>query len=167
MGNEDRQSGSASVRIRRTGPGKFALSLPPGERNLLRSLTTELRQVVQSDDPAARRLNPPAYPDDAGAEAEYRDLTHTDLVSGRLAAIARVQATLNASELGSETLHCWSDAINSLRLVIGTRLDLSENLPDLDPRDPAAPALAVYEYLGWLLEQAVSAMSADLAPQPG
>jgi hypothetical protein len=33
----------------------------------------------------------------------------------------------------------------------------------LDVDDPDAPAYAVYEYLGWLMEQAVRAMSEDLA----
>ena len=55
------------------------------------------------------------------------------------------------------------EAINSLRLVLGTRLEVGEDLPMLDIDDPDAPAYAVYEYLGWLMEQAVRAMSEDLA----
>ena len=54
--------------------------------------------------------------------------------------------------------------LNSLRLVLGTRLDVDEELPTLDPDDPLAPAYAVYEYLGWLLSQVVDALSPDLPP---
>lgn len=164
MGSEEPESGSTGLRIRRTGPGMFALRLPGPEREMLGSLLPELRQMVLSDDPSARRLSPPAYPFDVAAETEFRELTHKDLVAARLAAIERVEATLGASHLDGETLYCWSDVINSLRLVIGTGMNVSESLPDLHPQDPAAPALAVYEYLGWLLEEAVVAMSADLAP---
>jgi hypothetical protein len=47
--------------------------------------------------------------------------------------------------------------------VIGTRLDVSEDIPEVPPDDPDAAAYAVYDYLGWLLEHAVGARSADLA----
>ena len=56
------------------------------------------------------------------------------------------------------------DILNSLRLVLGTRLDVDEELPDLDPSDPQAPVYAVYEYLGWLLSQVVDALGSDLPP---
>ena len=34
----------------------------------------------------------------------------------------------------------WMGTLNSLRLVLGTRLDVDEELPTLDPDDPLAPA---------------------------
>jgi hypothetical protein len=58
----------------------------------------------------------------------------------------------------------WMGTLNSLRLVLGTRLDVDEELPTLDADDPLAPAYAVYEYLGWLLSQVVDALSTDLPP---
>ena len=54
--------------------------------------------------------------------------------------------------------------LNSLRLVLGTRLDVDEELPALADDDPLAPAYAVYEYLGWLLSQVVDVLSRDLPP---
>ncbi len=53
-------------------------------------------------------------------------------------------------------------ALNSLRLVLGTRLDVGEDPPELDLDDPEAPMYAVYEYLAWMLEQAIRARSEDL-----
>ena len=48
--------------------------------------------------------------------------------------------------------------------MLGTRLDVDEEPPALDPSDPMAPAYAVYEFLGWLLSQVVDVLSADLPP---
>jgi len=62
------------ARIRRTRSGAFELRLPAGERELLRSLPSQLRSVLRSDDPALERLFPPAYADDPGQEQEYREL---------------------------------------------------------------------------------------------
>ena len=47
-------------------------------------------------------------------------------------------------------------AVNDIRLVIGTKLDVSEDPSfDIDEDDPDAQAHAIYTYLGWLLEQIV------------
>ena len=48
-------------------------------------------------------------------------------------------------------------AVNDLRLVLGTRLDVSEDDHDVDPDAPDGPARLVYHYLGWLLEEIVDA----------
>ena len=52
-------------------------------------------------------------------------------------------------------------ALNDLRLVLGTRLDVQEDtfLEELPPDDPRAPALAVYGYLSWTQEQLIAALS--------
>jgi hypothetical protein len=123
-------------RVKRTRKGVYQLRLPPEERELLRDLPAQLRDVLASDDPALRRLFPPAYKDDAALEAEYRHFMGDDLLG-------------------------WLGALNDLRLVLGTRLDVTEDMYDheMDPGDPRAPAFAMYTYLGWLQEQVVDALS--------
>ena len=50
-------------------------------------------------------------------------------------------------------------ALNQLRLVLGTRLDVSEDDEPLpDPEDPAAPLHDIYHYLGVLLEAVLDAL---------
>jgi hypothetical protein len=73
-----------------------------------------------------------------------------------------VESTVDADEVDDEQLGAWLGALNDLRLVLGTRLDVDEELPDLDRDDPQAPAYAVYEYLGWLLSQVVDSLSERL-----
>lgn len=150
-------------RISRRSPGRFALEIPKEERLLLRNLLPDLGELVQSRDPDTKRLFPTAYHDDPEKEAEYQGLMANDLAAGRMAAIKTVEETIDGPEIGLPQLEGWMEAINSLRLVLGTRLEVGEDLPLLDPGDPDAPAYAVYEYLGWLMEQAVRAMSEDLA----
>ena len=153
-------------RVRRHGPGRYRVKLRANERALVADLVGQLRDqlVASTDDPSVRRLFPPAYPDDAERDAGYQVLTRDELLEHRLAALDVVEATLGGAEIDDEAMNAWMGTLNSLRLVVGTRLDVDEELPPLDPADPLAPAYAVYEFLGWLLSQVVDALSADLPP---
>jgi hypothetical protein len=151
-------------RVKRSRKGGFDLRLPESERQLVTSLVGQLRLVLTGDDVAAdpgmRRLFPSAYADDAARDAEYREMVHDDLLAARLGALDVVEATVGASNVDEAQLLAWMGAINDLRLVLGTRLDVSEETAfDADPEDPDAPALAVYQYLSFLLESIVDALS--------
>jgi Domain of unknown function (DUF2017) len=140
--------------------GKYLLRLPEGERDLVRGLLAELRTLLAlgPEDPRLRRLYPAAYADDEEKEAEYRHLTHEELASGRLAAVETVEATLAAEELSLDELTAWMHAVNSLRLVLGTILDVDEDDPfAIDPNHPDAQSYMLYGYLGMLLEEIVQA----------
>ena len=151
-------------RIQRDRDGGYLLRLPPEERELLRSLPAQLREVMQTDDPSLRRLFPPAYPDDREADDEFRRLMREELLEGKLAALRVVEETAGADRLSDAQLEAWLGALESLRLFLGTQLDITEESyeQDLDPENPAAPALALYGYLSWLQEEAVAALSASL-----
>jgi Domain of unknown function (DUF2017) len=151
-------------RIQRDRKGGYRLRFPKEERELLRSLPEQLRDVMRSDDPALRRLFPPAYEEDTEANDEYRRLMRNELLEGKLAALRVVEETADADHLTGEELEAWLGAIESLRLYLGTVLDVSEEAYAnvLAPNDPDAPALALYGYLSWLQEQAVEALSAGL-----
>jgi len=151
--------------IRRTRKGDFEIRLSQAERALLASLVPQLRDALEAHaggtaDPTLRRLFPTAYPSDGEREAEYRAMVGDDLLERRRAALDTVEATVSATRLDEESLLAWMGAVNDLRLVLGTRLDVSED-SDLvpDPDDPDAPLLAVYGYLAFLLESMVAALS--------
>jgi hypothetical protein len=140
--------------------GRFLLDLPDGERDLLRQLLGELRVLLAlgPEDPRLRRLYPAAYSDDEEKDAEYRLLTHEELASGRLAAIDTVEGTVGAGELTLDQLTAGMHAVNALRLVLGTMLDVGEDDPfAVDPDDPNAREYMLYGYLGILLEEIVQA----------
>jgi Domain of unknown function (DUF2017) len=147
--------------IERTRAGDFRLRLSDGERELLRALPAELASLLadEPDDPSLRRLFPPAYADDAEDEAEYRRLMRTELLAGRREALRVLEETADRERLDGEELAAWLGALNDLRLVLGTRLGVTEEVyeRDLDPQDPRAHELAVYAYLTWLQEHVVEA----------
>ena len=144
--------------------GGYILNLPPEERALLRSLPAQFRAVLQTDDPSLRRIFPPAYTDDEAANDEFKRLMREELLEGKLVALAIVEETAGADHLTGEQLEGWLGALESLRLFLGTQLDVTEETyaMELDPDDPSAPALALYSYLSWLQEQAVEALSSGL-----
>jgi hypothetical protein len=141
--------------------GRYLLTLDEREQELIRSVLSELRALLAAGpaDPRVRRLYPEAYASDPAAQAEYRELTQEDLKSGRLASIEVVETSLGASELSAEELTAWMQAVNTLRIVIGTMLDVSEDdeVFAFDPEDPDARNQALYAYLGVLLEEIVEA----------
>jgi hypothetical protein len=156
----------ARDRVRRRGEGRYQVRLRPNERVLVADLVGQLREqlLASTDDPAVRRLFPPAYPNDAERDAGYQVLTRDELLEHRLSALDVVERTLDGNELDHADMTAWMGTLNALRLVLGTRLDVDEDLPDLDRADPMAPAYAVYEYLGWLLSQVIDVLDADLPP---
>jgi hypothetical protein len=72
-----------------------------------------------------------------------------------------MERTIDSDRLSEEELLAWLSAINDLRLVLGTRLDVPEDLSELDmrPGDPRNESLALYAYLSILEEDAVAALS--------
>jgi len=151
--------------VRRRRNGEYELHLSEDERDLVRSLTGQLRQLLEGNeqrpDPSLRRLFPAAYTEDDERDAEYQRLMHDDLLAHRLGCLVVVEQTLEADRLAEDQLVAWMAALNDLRLVLGTRLDISEetDVLDPDPADPNAAAIAVYGWLGWLLEHVIDALN--------
>jgi len=146
--------------IRRARDGTFQLKLTDDERDLIVDLATQLRELLVSEESdGLERLYPPAYANDPERESEYRAMVHDELLQKRLASVDVVEETAAATSLTEEQVTAWMGAINDLRLVLGTRLDVSEDqqLPALD--DPRAPAFAVYQYLTALLGEIVHALA--------
>jgi hypothetical protein len=156
--------GIFSPRVERTGRGEYRLRLSAREREILRGLPRQLRELLETDDPSLRRLFPPAYDGDPDRQAEYARLVRGELLRDRLEALAVMERTLEARRLTEEELTAWLGSLNGLRLVLGTKLEVTEEmyeegLPDDDPR---AEAFALYSYLGWLEEHVVEALAAGL-----
>jgi Domain of unknown function (DUF2017) len=151
-------------RIRRSRRGDFELRIPEPERDVLRQLPEQLLEIHGSDDPVLERLFPAAYPEDAEHEREFRDMTHDDLRRQREDALQVMRRTIDAERLSEEELLSWLSAINDARLVLGLRLDVTEEMDvsTVADDDPRATMFALYGYLTWLEEQAVGALSASL-----
>ena len=99
-------------------------------------------------------------------ESEYQRLMRDELVASRLSAINAVDALLvepgRKVSFDEEQLVSFMQAVNAVRLVLGTLLDVSED--DDDGADEAtgpvnAPEYQLYRYLSWILDSAVHALS--------
>ena len=153
--------------VERSADG-YVLTLGAEERDLLRRMLGELRDLLLSDDPQyaplLRRLFPPAYLDDQHheEEAEYQRFMREELVASRLAAIAAVEEMLRASApFGEETAMGLLQSLNNLRLVLGTMLAVGEEHDpnDVDDDDPRIGEHHLYTFLSWLVNELVEALS--------
>jgi Domain of unknown function (DUF2017) len=153
--------------VERTPDGHVAVRLSALERDLLRGLPGQLRSLIDSgsDDASLRRLFPPAYADDEEAEAEYRGLMHGELLEKHREALAVLERTADSEQLDPADVDAWLTALNDLRLVLGTRLDVTEEFyeSEIDPEDAE---LGIYLYLTWLQEQLVEAAAEGLPTTP-
>lgn len=139
--------------------GVYHLNLDEELRQILRELMEHLLVLLDDPDaPVMHRVFPPAYSDpaDVARQDEYRRLMMEDLVERRREECRMVLETAERKTLTEEQLLAWSRTINSLRLVLGTHLDVSE---DAEPRLPQSVEESAYQWLSLLLEEAVDALS--------
>ena len=164
--------------VTRTKTGNYKLVLPKDHCEVLTHLITELRDSLlnTTDDASLRRLFPTAYHNDAIKDAEYQRLMRDELLASRLASIETALEVIGASnELSESEIDAFARSINSLRLVIGTTLDIAEsdhgdlsiesrqlNSPETEASEEKIIQSDLYDYLGWLLEWTVSAQSEGL-----
>ena len=163
--------------IRRRGD-TVVVRLDAAERSVLASLLGAVRALLRADDddtgadplaafvgmsdgpvetpedPIVKRLLPNAYADDEQS-AEFRRLTDADLRARKTEAIDRVLddvATSDRVDLDlDEGVGMWLQALNDVRLVLGTRLDITEDWPDeRDELPDDDPRAALYDFYDWL-----------------
>ena len=63
--------------------------------------------------------------------------------------------------LDRDQADAWLSWLNDIRLVLGTRLEVTEDTyeEDLDPEDPRWQVMQVYGWLGWLQESLLSCVT--------
>ena len=181
-----------ATRFRRVRGGGISASFTEPEAQLLQAMLTDLDALLGSlddtaasgddplaelvgigtataapADPALARLFPDGYTDDDAASADFRRYTQVGLRDARRTRIATALATLAAGAPGRQVLdagaaQAWLGVLNDLRLVLGERLEVTEDLEGMlaamPPDDPRRPALGVYDWLGWVQETLVRAL---------
>jgi hypothetical protein len=114
-----------------------------------------------SDDPALARLFPDGYSEDEHASADFRRFTEQDLRQAKLDALNDVRLMLmdlsGKSPVTPTQAKSWLKAINDLRLVLGTRLEITdEGETDFDTDEPG---IHLYNYLTYLQGTLLDALS--------
>jgi len=150
----------------------------PDDRDPLEALMDFSGPTTAPEDPVLARLFPTAYADDEEAAAEFRRFTEGTLREGKAKAAGTIIDTLEDAGLPDElredgltidvemdepTAQTWMRSFTDIRLALATRLGVEDgdeeywySLPDDDPR---AQAHDIYEWIGWLQETLVGALS--------
>lgn len=126
------------------------------------------------DDPVLSRLLPDFHrldPDnptqeDLDSAAALRSLHEPEVLEAKVGVAAVVMETLPRDggevKLTFEQADAWLNAVNDVRLALGTALEVTEDMPDeLPEEDSRAPHLGVYHWLTWVQESLVQALAAD------
>jgi hypothetical protein len=141
----------------------------PGDRGLGGDLADALGLTEDAGlpgDPALARLLPDAYVDDPDASSEFRRYTEKDLRAGKVAAAKTVLDTLPEDggriSLSQSEAQVWLRALNDIRLTLGVRLGITEDMYEEMGRikrdDPRYSVLAVYDWLSGTQESLVHAL---------
>jgi hypothetical protein len=155
----------AKLPIRRGRGDTVVVELGGGVRTFLRDAAGAYRDLLTSDaaadDPAVARLSPTAYADDPLLEIGFSERTADDLERARMEAIETVLRTATSTSLTSDEADAWLRTCNGLRLVLGTRLDLTEESTPDDFAGDAATAAAFEQYalLSEIVELLVRALN--------
>jgi hypothetical protein len=147
--------------------GGVEVHLRPDEREALAGLCDQLERLLTtedpSSDPALARLAPAAYPDDPLRELEFERLAGDDLVRGRLASLRILRDTAGADALDEEQTLAWLRTLNDLRLVLGTRLDITEEsgFEDFEGGGEAEVAFHLYAVLSGIQGELLLALDPE------
>ena len=148
-------------------PGRVTVRFDEQEKGLLGGLLAELETVLDQgpgSDPIRARLYPKAYQDE-DEQKSYEELVGDQLQDQKLRIVREARSGLldDALILDEDSLQSWLIVLTDLRLAIGTRLEVTEEVMDreLDPDDPDAPALSVLHWLGWVQESLLRDLTAS------
>ena len=158
--------------VERTRRG-YRINLDVEERELIHRLMGEFRSLLLEPavgDDRMRRLFPTAYHQAADREFddEFQRLMREELVASRLKGLDAIEAVLTpdadpsrpAQLLSEAQMSAFLQALNGLRLVLGTMIDVGED-HDLDAMPDDHPLIGefhLYDFLSWVLDSAVRAM---------
>jgi hypothetical protein len=175
---------STGFRARRSGG--VEAQFDAAELTILRSLVSQILGLVEpgatGDDPLERalgigaaevpsdpvlaRLFPSAYQDEE-LSAEFRRYTEASLREAKRADAQTLLETMDAGssgriELTEEQAQAWLRALNDVRLALGTRLDVTEEVHNeiagMPEDDPRFPAFVTYDWLTYLQDTLVRAL---------
>jgi hypothetical protein len=148
------------------GPAAWPEDAPDAPADL-EALTGLSDNPSPPDDPVVARLLPDAYREDPEASSEFRRYTERSLRSEKAAAARTVLATLpprgGRIRLSEPEAQAWLRALNDVRLALGTRLgvtdDFEDQVAEMGPDDPRSAAAGIYQWLAFLQETLVQALS--------
>ena len=153
-------------------------AVPKNSNDPLEALLDFTGPTTEPDDPVLARLFPTAYPDDPEAAGEFRRFTEGTLRDGKARNAVLIIDQLEESglpqeldedglwidvELDANQANAWMRSFTDIRLALATRLGVEEGDEDywlsLPEDDPRSHVHDIYEWVGYLQETLVAALS--------
>jgi len=118
-------------------------------------------QAEKPTDPISTRLFPDAYPDDPEASMEFRRFTERSLRETNVNRAKSVLADIEGQTtltLSGDQWQNWVGFLNSLRLALGTRLEVDQDTwtQERSESDPLYQIFELYNWLTWMQETLIS-----------
>ncbi len=151
----------SSREIKRINEDSFRLDLHPQVRQLLLDLKEMTLSHVEDNSPAARRIYPIAYQNSPEMEMDFQQLTREPLTNHHRHNLTIFESTLSKSELTQHEALAWMSALNDMRLVLGTALDLSEDEVTPAEDDPNYEGYVIYNLLTYLQGVLIEEVQSD------
>lgn len=112
------------------------------------------KPVARPQDEVVYRLLPDAYGEDEEANSEFRRFTEGVLRDEKLQQAKKVLVAMpkddEAVEITNEDFDFWLKALNDVRLALGTRLEITEDMQVVGVDPEKESLLEVYDWLTWL-----------------
>ncbi|GHJ57778.1 hypothetical protein NOK12_02970 [Nocardioides sp. OK12] len=153
-------------------------AVPDDDRDPLEAMMDFSGPTTAPEDPVLARLFPTAYTDDEEAAGDFRRFTEGSLRDSKAAAACTIIDTLEEAglppeldedglmidvELEHDTATAWLRSFADVRLALATRLEVEDGDEDywlsLPEDDPRSQAHDIYEWVGYLQETLVDALS--------
>lgn len=140
----------ANREIRKVDNDKFVLDIHPQIRQLLKDLKEMTLSHIEESTPAAKRIYPVAYQNSPEMEMDYKKLTRGPLIDHHRQSLSMFENSLSKGELTNEEAMAWMSALNDMRLILGTALDIQEDQGVPNEDDPNYEGYVVYDLLTYL-----------------
>jgi hypothetical protein len=152
----------AFARPLRRRRGGYDLRIGSAEREVIRDLAEQVRDMIANEDPtsddAMARLFPAAVPDDPLQSLDFEMTSGAGLRSSKSAAAETVVRTADATRLTEDEALAWLTTLNDIRLVIGVRLGVTEESDDEDFQGEDRQRWDLYRFLTWLVASIVEVL---------
>ncbi|MDA8372837.1 MAG: DUF2017 family protein [Actinomycetota bacterium] len=141
---------------------RFENLLTDEEKELLGMLPGVVVEAIAAHSPYVTRLFPPTYPFDHTAQKEIEDVGSDSLAEEHRRILEGLADTVNKPVLTHQDLVVWVGAINDIRLLIGTALDVYEEMDRPGEDDPRFQDFVIFDYLTWLQGSLLAFLSGQL-----
>ena len=136
--------------VRQIDENSFENLLTDEEKELLGMLPGVVVEAIESHSPYVTRLFPPTYPFDDAAQHEIEKVDPDSLADEHRRLLEGLAGSVTKAVLTHEDLVNWVGAINDIRLLIGTALDVYEEMERPGEDDPRFQDFVIFDYLTWL-----------------